>query len=155
MKAFYYDPHKTTNNGWWKYNTTSDTRAIPGPPGVGQTSAGYHPADTFSEWQIPLGSYPDTQSPWGLLDTSGGAAEWDEQLWAPARPLGRLLMGSSAGDYADQDNVYYTGSGSPEDAYSDMGFRLASAVPSPASALLLVLFSMGTISRRTRPCPRD
>jgi formylglycine-generating enzyme required for sulfatase activity len=155
MKAFYYDPHKTTNNGWWKYNTTSDTRAIPGPPGVGQTSAGYHPEDTFSEWQIPLGSYPDTQSPWGLLDTSGGAAEWNEEAWAPTRFLGRLYMGSPAGDFADRDNLYYTGSGSPDIADSEMGFRIASSVPSPSAIVPVVAVVGFTLSRRRRSCSRD
>ncbi len=148
MKAFYYDPHKSTNGGWWKYDTTSDTRAIPGPPGVGQTSAGYHPEDTFSEWQIPLGSYPDTQSPWGLLDTSGGAAEWNEEAWAPGRFKFRLWMGSPAGDYADQDNVYYTGGGTPGAPYSDMGFRIASAVPAPASGLIVAGMMFLSRSRR-------
>jgi len=148
MKAFYYDPNKTTNNGWWKYNTTSDTRALPGPPGVGQTSAGYRPPDTFSEWQIPLGSYPDTQSPWGLLDTSGGASEWNEQIWPPARLRDRMYMGSSAGDQADKDNVYYVGSRPPDGPYSEIGLRIASAIPAPASGLVVAGVMFFACSRR-------
>lgn len=73
IKAVYFDPDHggTGQAGWWDQPNGSDTPLIPGLPGEGETTA-----DLFTDdgaWFIPLGSYPDVQSPWGLLDVSGGA----------------------------------------------------------------------------------
>ncbi len=40
---------------------------------------------------------PESQSPWGLLDLSGGAQEWTEEFISPGTPRGRALKGSYAG----------------------------------------------------------
>ncbi len=150
LKADFYDPSKNNGTGgWWKYNNTSDTRSISGPPGVGQTSAGYHPEDPFTEWQIPLGAYPQTQSPWGLFDTSGGATEWTEETALASQPRERIFFGSSAGDYADEDNVYFDGSTEPQIALSTVGFRIASAVPA-TSTCVVVGCGMVLSARRKR-----
>ncbi len=149
LKACFFDPRKNNGTGgWWKHNTGSDARALPGPPGVGQTSAGYHPEDPFSEWQIPLGAYPQTQSPWGLFDTSGGVAEWTEEIVLAGAPTERIVVGSAAGDYGDRDSIYFTGSDRPELGLSDMGFRIVSAVPAPSTCVLLVVMPSLLLRRK-------
>src|SRR5690606_21628647 len=84
IKAAHYDPDRWRDGeaGYWRYSHTSDDPPIPGAPGEGQTSAGYDPPGVDEAFYIPLGSYPDVQSPWGLLDTTGGAAEWTEEIHA-------------------------------------------------------------------------
>jgi sulfatase modifying factor 1 len=77
LKAVYYDPDKEGlgDGGWWMYPDGSNTPLTVGPPGVGETNGG--PFDGANN--IPLGAYGVT-TPWGLLDASGGAAEWTEEL---------------------------------------------------------------------------
>ena len=82
-KGMHYDPHRNgpDQEGYWRYPTTSDTAPIPGYPvelggnGTGQTSASLHIDSGSDRVWVPVGSYPDVQSPWGLLDGSGGWSE--------------------------------------------------------------------------------
>lgn len=78
LKAAHYDPNKNGpgDGGWWQFPNGTDeplTFGMPGEPGA-QTSYGLEIDD--NPWQIPEVAYPDVQSPWGLLDVSGGASEW-------------------------------------------------------------------------------
>ena len=97
VKAGYYDPDRfgEGEGGWWDFPDSSDTQLIPGRPELGgQTNAG---SDT--EWPSgqarphEVGLYPGTQSPWGLLDVSGGASEWTESLLG-GLSNGRLAKGT-------------------------------------------------------------
>lgn len=151
LKAFQYDANRygTNQGGWWENRNMSDSLATPGPPGQGTTSAGYRPdGDPFAAWNIALGAYPQSNSPWGLLDTSGGGAEWNEERYPPQPndfgngPRGRGLYGSWAGDdlFIYDDLLYAVASGTIKS--SDFGdiystFRIASAVPGPATLALL------------------
>src|SRR5262245_23867765 len=83
-KGMHWDPNKfgAGQGGYWLYPHSKDVPPIPGPPGTpgAETGAGPYP----SGFRIyPVGSYPDAQSPWGLLDGSGGASEWLEGWTAP------------------------------------------------------------------------
>src|SRR5690606_38351242 len=82
LKAAHYDPNRygEGEEGWWIYSHRSDDPPIPGPPGEGETSAGYR-LPQFRHFDIPLGAYPDTLSPWGLLDVTGGTEEWTEETF--------------------------------------------------------------------------
>ena len=143
LKAAHYDPNKfgTGLGGYWLYPHSSDSLIRPGPPGVGQTSAGWQDPLVFSgEWNIPLGAYPLWTSPWGLLDVSGGAAEWMESWWHPLMPQERIRDGASAGfrdwQFPDRADVVF-GGGRPNHAIPDIGLRIASRVPSPGAGVFL------------------
>ncbi len=141
LKAVHFDPDAQDpefpgEGRWWDYPYGEDDAPIPGLPGKpgAATSAGgvgslEHPA-AF----IPIGSYPDAQTPWGLLDASGGANEWTEEWFGN---FSRAVQGSAAGSSSlDHDLVWYTHSAGV--TLSGGGLRIASAIPAPgASAVLL------------------
>lgn len=158
-KAAYYDPHRhgPGQGGWWLYPHRSDSPPLPGPPGQGETSAGYVPAEFLGEWDIPLGAYPDSVSPWGLLDTSGGAKEWTETILdfgIPNPNYDILLGGSYAGDlyYMVEDHVAGLSSHSPVGGTYPGGIRLAAWIPSPHCGFVLALLgAVVSLTRRRSP----
>ena len=135
LKAVYYDPNRygAGRGGWWQWANCSDSPGISGLPGVGQTSVGVDPfvADT-----IPLGAYPSSKSPWGLLDTSGGAPEWNEGAFPPGSPRERGLLFSQAGAGYGGDSI--EGMNTADPLFSG-GLRIASDIPSPGTILILTL----------------
>jgi Sulfatase-modifying factor enzyme 1 len=157
IKAAHYDPNKfgPGQAGWWEYRNSSDEPGIPGPPGVGTSSGGWEdPKKTGEEWNIPLGAYPNSQSPWGLLDTSGGTFEWTEEIsnaYLPSSPE-RLLFGPAAGAF-DLELFEWIGSAwssVPQSFSPNNGLRIASAIPSPHGVMALAeLFTM-CMTIRTR-----
>lgn len=164
LKAFQYDPNRygTDQGGWWENRNASNAFGTSGPPGQGTTSAGYRPdGDPFAAWDIALGAYPQSVSPWGLLDTSGGGTEWNEERYPPqpndfgAGPTARGLYGSWAGDdlFIYDDLLYAIAAGTIKssdsgDIYSS--FRIASAVPVPSFALFPLAGLSLITPRRTR-----
>lgn len=146
VKGAYYDPHKngTGIDGYWLYPGRSDSPPISGPPSAGgQTNAGPGSGPTS------VGSYPDAQSPWGLLDTSGGVEEWTS-TGGPSLPHIPLLRNSSrrANDYAVLDRLdFFLQLESPVGIGA--GLRLAASIPSPASTVLVGANLLVQI-RRTR-----
>ncbi|MBK9188659.1 MAG: SUMF1/EgtB/PvdO family nonheme iron enzyme [Phycisphaerales bacterium] len=151
LKAFHYDPdrHGPGQGGWWLNKNRRDDYGIPGPPGVGQTSAGWLDPIFEGELEIPLGAYPDQTSPWGLFDTSGGAKEWSEG-WAPqiGAPGERFLFGHPAGPQGPDDNIYYVSSYDPGSRGLFEGLRIASSVPSPGAGVLIVYFCVFGLQRK-------
>jgi formylglycine-generating enzyme required for sulfatase activity len=149
IKAAHYDPHRygPGQEGWWLNKNMSDLPGIPGPPGVGQTSAGWlDPHSSWGHWEIPLGAYTGSQSPWGLFDTSGGAAEWIEEVFGNERGH----AGSFAGDsfYEFWDYIY--GIGSAHTTSTMNSFRIASQIPSPGTAAGLLIGTVFSLNRRRR-----
>lgn len=145
VKAAFYDPKKDSVGGYWQYPNGTDTPLISGPPGVGQTNAGTWPGDTGFGW-FDVGSYPQTKSPWGLLDLSGGASEWNEDRAFNVR----VERGSyRQGEFPEWiDRIERSTGGFPWfDGWT--GLRLASSVPSPSS-VLVVFFGTITLSRKRR-----
>ena len=143
MKAAHWDPNKNGpgEGGWWEYSNSSDIKPVTGVPGVGETNANLYDTLGFEAWQVPVGSYPETQSPWGLLDVSGGATEWTES-WLAEEASVRITDGSSIDDYLppefDPDRIGNAHiAGSPDFGPRNYGLRLASAVPAPSGAALL------------------
>jgi len=137
LKAVHYDPDKNGpgQGGWWEYPDGSDTPLIPGPPGLGQTTAGID-EDELTPALFRIGIYPDVQTPWGLLDASGAGSEWLEDFGNDDFPASRMFDGAPLGDpdLTDIDTAWLTPAGS----FTPISLRLASAVPSPPSAALLV-----------------
>jgi formylglycine-generating enzyme required for sulfatase activity len=143
VKGVYYDPARygTGQGGYWMFPNGTDsplTPGLPGEPGA-QTSAGI--ADTLAI--IPVGAYPDVQTPWGLLDASGGVGEWTETVKDSLRR--RYSMGTDIADFHTDlsDRLGRYG------ANAFVGLRLASSVPNPGVCpAVLVLFLL----RRSRRC---
>ena len=138
-KAAHYDPNKNGpgQEGYWYYPGASDELLISGRPGDpdAQTGAGEDPSP-FPHY-FPFGSFPQTDGPWGLLDTSGGATEWTETVLDPDRPgrprLARSSGTSDAGFYVFEDAIDHV----QISGRSSFGFRVGSVVPAPGTALLL------------------
>jgi formylglycine-generating enzyme required for sulfatase activity len=156
LKAMHYDPNRNGpgQGGYWTWRNSADGPGISGPPGVGTTSNGYHVVG-WGEWAIPLGAYPASLSPWGLLDTSGGTTEWSEEVvnsFSTGRPTFRRAVGSAAGEFStlEADFIHAAiGSVRPNEGGSSQGFRIASAVPAPGTAGVLTILIF-TLSRRRR-----
>jgi formylglycine-generating enzyme required for sulfatase activity len=100
LKAAHWDTDKLGpgKGGWWDYVHMSDEGPpVAGLPGEGETNAELELPDN-AHWDIPLGSYPETRTPWGLLDASGGAGEYVED-WLRIQPQQyRMWDGQFAGD---------------------------------------------------------
>jgi len=143
IKAAYWDPNRNGpgQGGYWLRPGGQDTLLTPGlPENGGQSSAA-----TSNAKNLPVGSYPNVFSPWGLLDTSGSVAEWTER----ANGLGqRTYYGTGAGDSMTfNDSPDWVGSyGLPD--FNLYGIRLATVVPSPGTATTLVTLPL--LSRRRR-----
>ncbi|HPO91869.1 MAG TPA: SUMF1/EgtB/PvdO family nonheme iron enzyme [Phycisphaerales bacterium] len=158
LKAAHFDPSKNNGaGGWWLYSDGSDTQLIPGPPGVGDANFGFLSPNPFG---IPLGAYPDTQSPWGLLDVAGATAEWTEGiLFGGQSTRWRMYEGSSwnspAGDVVGDAVFSLGGAEVPTTDFYDLGFRIASALPSPPSAFVLTGAMFVFAPRRRRAETRE
>lgn len=149
LKAVYYDPRPVlTGKNWssWGWQSEPNARSIwwwhpassdePLRAGLlndgGQTNASYFwflpniPLETFE-----VGAYPHIQTPWGLLDASGGFREWTEEFGSNLHDQ-RKTKGSSffSADFSYQweDNLLTS---MPAFAHSTAmeGLRLASSLP--------------------------
>ncbi|MBS0197674.1 MAG: SUMF1/EgtB/PvdO family nonheme iron enzyme [Planctomycetes bacterium] len=153
IKGAFYDPNYGGQNvgGWW-WNTPAATNVplIHGPPGVGQSNSAFSLPDG-GEYRIPLMSYPDVRSPWGMLDAAGATKEFTETVQNVGGILNRATMGSHWTD-ADQgsDAILRIGSEYPSLPSLFLGVRIAAAVPAPGSLLGVVLASACCIRRHRR-----
>ena len=152
LKAVHYDPDKNGpgQEGYWLFPHSSDDLIVSGIPGEGETSAGV--TSLFAP-TLPLGSYPESTSPWGLLDASGGATEMID-TWV--QPFGareeKFFDGARAGsrswfvlDRADAWN----GSVPVTIPRSFGGLRIASAVPTAGAWVFLApVFTLYVVRRR-------
>lgn len=157
IKGAFYD---AGNDRWWLSHYGSDTHPVyglPGEPGA-QSNAGLEidPLDQF--YYIPLSAY-GSQSPYGLLSTSGGTAEWLEDAVgssdATGLPTYRLFYNSGriGIDYPDEDLIYGVGA-TVEIPHSGVptSIRIATSVPSPGTCFLGVVSIMVFSTRRSRRC---
>jgi len=144
IKAAHWSPTNPNNDGWYQYSNGTDIPLTYGPPpafggnGTGMANAGFR-LSNFDEYTIPIGSYPQTMSPWGLLDMAGGEAEWTEETFDNLRY--RLSFGSYAGGYGIDRINSPSGGDVPNSSSGPYGLRLASPVASPASFGILGLFA--------------
>lgn len=164
LKASHFDPSKAnpdgSTGGWWQYSTSSDSPPLYGPPPgfpngntANQANAGFSlPND--QQFQIPLGAYTETTSPWGLYDVAGGTSEWTEgiETFSNGRNF-RQFVGSSWASPTGNgqlDRVWEVNPQLPSFRDDSFGFRIASAVPAPATAILSLVFGLVTSPRRRR-----
>ena len=161
-KAGYYDPDRygPGQGGYWLHPGGSDDPLVAGPPGVGQAAGNWAPPGSG----IAVGSYPDTQSPWGLWDLSSTDQQHTEGYIHPSTGTRRLRQGSRTGSlgYVTDDRLDTVLTALP--GLSLGGVRLATPVPSPASlSLLLGVVLVHKRDRRHRyagspnptPAPRE
>ncbi|MGP1309175.1 MAG: SUMF1/EgtB/PvdO family nonheme iron enzyme [Phycisphaerales bacterium] len=150
-KATFYDPNKDGqgNGGYWQYGHSSDDLPIAGDPALGgETNGGLgdeYPSDQFRP--LDVGSYPDVQSPWGLLDTTGGAQEWTE-TWSTEDQFlqgGRYINPAAAFEALAASDIDLLRERSPS---TRVGLRLAMAVPAPSGAGVLALSALLAARRR-------
>jgi len=140
VKGGYYDPDRygEGEGGYWIYPNGSDTPSVFGlPEEGGETNAG--PGDLPED----VGSYPDEQTPWGLLDYSGGGHELTERVG-----LFYLALGSdSQGLGMSMEDI---GSFGFTFENARISLRLASAVPAPSGVLPLGVIGLLARNRRRR-----
>jgi hypothetical protein len=152
IKASYFDPNRNGPGqpGWWLYPTSSDTAPLHGPPGSGQANTGFDlPND--GQYSIPLGAYPQAQSPWGLLDASGATTEWTESILQVGNLRYRRIQGGWWGiGGGDGDLIYADGAEWPGSGGIDNGLRIASTMPSPGSFTMAAGFAVGILAARRR-----
>ncbi|MCG3122038.1 MAG: hypothetical protein GIKADHBN_00414 [Phycisphaerales bacterium] len=158
LKSFQYDPNRfgEGQGGWWLARNKSDEPGIPGLPGAGTTSAGYRPDHEPYAYDIPLGAYEEIESPWGLLDSSGGTAEWNEERYPPqpnfsgAGPTARGLYGTWAGQqpFEFEEYIWNAKAGTIKGSVNYTGIRIASAVPSTPTLALAGALVFSVIHRK-------
>jgi hypothetical protein len=150
LKAAYYDPDKNGIGGWWTRPNGTDNDLLMALPEDGGETYGELGRLNGDDWHTggwDLEQYPETQTPWGMLDVSATTREWTESPFF--RNSRRYAVGSSANDpsYADYDQIW----GALGNAvFSIHGFRLASTVPAPGTGAALILVSIISTQRRKR-----
>jgi sulfatase modifying factor 1 len=165
LKAAHYDPVAAQ---WRVFPNGTDTPLVYGPPGVlvngqpTQANAGWISAEYpgHSPFAVPLGAYANVQSPWGLFDVAGGTREWTEDtlyvsgIWPAFRRFDGSAWGASAPSLTDQ--IHNAGGDFPSLSTFDLGFRIASSVPSPGfSALGIGLLVAWSRRQRREASPRS
>lgn len=158
-KAAYWDPNRDGEGegGYWRYPNATDEPLTPGDPALGgETNAGnaaQWPSDQFRPWDV--GSYPDVQTPWGLLDASGGGREWtDSQAFAPLE--GRFVMSSgrspdplTSGDSLAADFIeFFRFDGTGTGLYVTV--RFAAAIPAPGVPAFGIIMGWFSLRRSRR-----
>lgn len=149
LKAAYYDPNRygAGREGFWSHPGGRTDYLREGYPSEGgESDCFYFPGPALAPF-VPVGSYAQVTSPFGLLDTSGGVSEWTEEIRGGAE---RVFMGSRQNDpnWFQADTASFSASLSPDS--DSIGFRLATTIPSPPTLSWLLL--AGFASARSRRC---
>lgn len=134
VKAAFYDPNRygPGQDGYWLFPVGSNDPAIGSllPDEGGQSNAGW-----IWEHVLDVGSFPDVQSPFGLLDLTGGVSEL--LSWTPTH-RGSIAARGAPFTYEDYgspfspDRLEFNFSTNIHTNGSLVGLRLASATPCPA-----------------------
>ncbi len=147
VKAMHYDPNRygEGEGGYWSYPNASNDFPVSGrPEDGGETNAGLIWGIDGIFWDV--GSYPDVQSPWGLLDGSGGVSEQTDTLLFEAFIQDGSFFGYGVG-YTFVDNLNWNERTIP---FASSGLRIAGIVPAPASSTVGIGLFVITFFRRKR-----
>jgi formylglycine-generating enzyme required for sulfatase activity len=159
MKAAYYDPNRNGpgQDGWWRYQYCTDTPLLYGSPERGgQANAGFtRTAAGLDARRIPMMSYVNSQSPWGVMDLAGGTEEWTEGVFTDEGTgyRERLTCGSSWANILDpiySDRLGFAGAAYPSDEGFFYGFRIAASVPAPSAGAVFGVVAGVLMHRRRR-----
>jgi hypothetical protein len=147
-KATFWDPAKDGGEGgYWRYPHSSDIAPISALPWEGGETSADLDADAP---MLDVGAYPWAQSPWGLLDGSGGEVEWTESMSPTFKH--RIIRGTEQYEWGPEtkDRVDYWTSRSPRT--TSIGFRIVTTVPTPPGfALGLSALALCVQRNRRRP----
>ena len=142
VKAAFYKGG-STSAGYWYYPTSSDTAPVAEGASAGTNSANYAGAVGAA---LAVGSYPNTQSPYGALDMGGNLWEATEIRYSSG--VNQYIPGWAGcyvhGDVWLRGVIGFAVGGSS----ADLGFRVASVVPEPMTMVLLSLGGMLAIRRK-------
>ncbi|MBX9737016.1 MAG: formylglycine-generating enzyme family protein [Phycisphaerales bacterium] len=155
VKAAYFDPNRNGAGqaGYWEYpHASSVAPRYDFPENGGESIAGLEGIPLFS-WYLPVGSYQNTQSPWGLFDLSGSSRDWNEDT--TSRREDRFVSGSGRRDLVAEstDSLYggFPWSTRPDELSAISGLRIAALIPGPGSSVLLIgCVALVNIKRRRR-----
>ncbi len=146
-KAVYFDPNRygPGQPGYWTQPNGTDTPLVHGrPEDGGQTNAIPWPSGVTLPRNV--GSYAGVQTPWGLLDASGGGQEFLDDELAFSFGRYRFTAGSGWNEFSD-DRIGTFGS-------ADVGtwgsIRVASIVPSPSAVVVIAVPGACALARRRR-----
>lgn len=147
-KAAYYDPNRygEEEGGYWLYPDASDTPLIPGLPEDGGETNGFNNGSGSN--YMAVGSYPDVQSAFGMLDVSGGVPEWTSSENINRQLYVKRNSGGIDEDIAaiwDHIDYQFESAAFPN---GRAGIRIATLIPTPASLGVLGLGAIGFARRR-------
>ena len=126
-KAAYYDPGSSSYN---LYPTSSSLTPTASGPTALANHANYNNA-VFNLTDV--GAYSGTTSPYGAFDMGGNVWQWNEALISGSF---RGLRGGSFGSDAFFLQSSFRNGSFPSDEYNSIGFRVASTIPEPSTAVL-------------------
>ena len=152
-KAAYYD---SLSSSYFEYPTFSDSPGSCSSPTAAPNSANCASAAGIKTL-TDVGSYSNSQSPYGTFDQGGNVWEWNESFLSG--DSGGLRGGGNGsnqatGAWGDMRASYRGGdAGGPVPGGTDIayGFRLGAVIPEPSTALLLGLgLSALSVRRKNR-----
>jgi hypothetical protein len=152
--ATYWDPNHPTGAGgdWWHYSYGRNRLPIsglPAPFGTGETSYGVEEPEFLFGSIVPVASYTNQQSPWGLFDTSGGAAEWlDTSGEMEGFYVGDRLMGGTPAVFRNAGLDEVERLRTLRQSSGGGGLRIATAIPTPGTVTFAVALLITTTRRR-------
>ena len=153
-KAAYYD---SLSSSYFEYPTFSDSPGSCSSPTSAPNSANCNSA-AGANTLTDVGSYSNSQSPYGTFDQGGNVWEWNESFLSG--DSGGLRGGGNGsnqatGAWGDMRASYRGGdAGGPVPGGLDIayGFRLGAVIPEPSTGLLvsLGLIGLSAVNRRRR-----
>lgn len=152
LKAAHYDPNKNNGQGgYWTLSNATNGPLVYGAPGVGLANATFTLSSSgVNPFAIPLGAYPGTQTPWGLLDAAGATWEWTEGTIVFNTGQNFRIYEGSAWTQGGGDSIGSYGAEFPSMTSYPFGFRVASAIPTPSIFVVSVTFFMCSLPQRRR-----
>lgn len=155
IKAVYYDPnrHGEGEEGYWRYPNSSDTPLVMALPEDGGETIGdllwrWEPRD-LGAWD--LGQYPDTRTPWGLIDVSATVSDYLQDMSSTQNVY---VGGSVAGEatYSLYDDLWTQIFTAGLSGSTFGSLRLATSVPTAGSAAMGGMVWLFHVLRRKRTC---
>lgn len=148
VKAAYYDPNRNGPGvgGYWTYPDTGDEPLIGAFPEDGGETNAFNPPG-FEEAVLPVLSYPDVTSAYGISDVSGMSREFTGTRAVNGVDL--FVTTSQAGIDGAAINDRVLSIVNPDgDPSGRFGFRVATAIPTPATATIAMTWVVLTLGRR-------
>ena len=130
-KAAYNIP---ATNSYYQYPTSSNTIPTASSPTALPNHANFFPGGPGTLTDV--GAYSGTTSPYGAFDMGGNVFQWNEALISGSF---RSLRGGSWAEFASVLQSSLRSSFDPAVGNDDVGFRVASLVPEPSTAVLAVI----------------